>query len=125
MKSQTFRMTAITVLAVLSLTAGALAHAFLDHADPKVGSTPDKPPTTVRIWFTEEIEPDFSSIQVRDSNGKEVDNQDSKVDTNDKKLLTVSLANLPPGKYQVHWHVVASDTHTTEGDFSFTVKASS
>ncbi|MEY2616481.1 MAG: hypothetical protein QOH78_2254, partial [Verrucomicrobiota bacterium] len=31
----------------------AEAHAFLDHADPKVGSTIHDPPTEVTVWMTE------------------------------------------------------------------------
>jgi methionine-rich copper-binding protein CopC len=28
---------------------------------------------------------------------------------------------LPSGTYKASWHVLSVDTHTTEGDFSFTV----
>jgi methionine-rich copper-binding protein CopC len=106
---------------ILLLQHRAMAHAFLDHANPPVGSHLKSPPTEVKIWFTEEIEPAFSKIEVTDSDGKQVDNKDSHADDKDKTLFIVSLQKLSAGTYKVHWHVVASDTHRTQGDFSFTV----
>ena len=99
----------------------AQAHAFLDHADPKVGSTIKGSPSVVKIWFTEELEPAFSKIQVFDSTGKEVDAKDVKVDSSNKALMTVSVSNLPAGTYKVKWSAVAVDTHHTTGGFSFQV----
>ena len=46
----------------LVLSGVARAHAFIDHADPAAGGKVQKSPKEVRIWFTEEIEPAFSSI---------------------------------------------------------------
>jgi hypothetical protein len=99
----------------------AHAHAFLDHADPRVGSTVTAP-THVKIWFTEELEGAFSKITVFDAGGKEVDAKNSKVDDANKAIMTVSLPKLPPGHYKVKWSAVAVDTHHTTGTFSFDVK---
>jgi methionine-rich copper-binding protein CopC len=103
--------------------AVAHAHAFLDHADPRVGATVSAPPPDVKIWFTEELEAAFSKIEVLDSAGHEIDRHDSKVDSANKALMSVSVPALPPGAYKVVWHAVALDTHHTMGSFSFTVKA--
>jgi len=113
-------LTLIFTLAGLSL---AEAHAFLDHADPKVGSTVSGSPAQVKAWYTEELEPAFSKIQVFDASGKEVDSKDVKVDPTDKALMTVSLPKLAAGTYQVKWSAVAVDTHHTTGTFTFTVTA--
>lgn len=114
----------IALLAVLVfLPAAALAHAFLDHSEPKVGSEVDKAPAEVRIKYTQAIEPAFSKIEVKDKDGKEVDKKDTHVDPQDKQMLIVSLPVLPPGVYTVSWHVVSVDTHPTRGDFKFTVKS--
>jgi methionine-rich copper-binding protein CopC len=111
-------------LSVLLVICGqARAHAFLDHADPKVGSVVTASPTVIKIWFTQEIEPDFSVIEVRDSQGNQVDKKDSHVDANDDKLLIVSLPALADGDYAVSWKVVSVDTHHTQGDFKFTIKS--
>ena len=107
---------------VLALASLASAHAFLDHSEPKVGSGVSPPPTEVRIWFTQQVEPAFSKIQVFDGAGSEVDKKDSHVDPADKHLLIVSLAPIPAGTYKVAWRVVSVDTHKTQGDFKFAVK---
>ena len=36
-------------------------------------------------------------------------------------VLAVPLKPLPPGVYTVSWHATATDTHKTEGKFTFTV----
>jgi copper resistance protein C len=107
---------------LLATQSLAWAHAFLDHADPKVGSTVTNSPPEVKIWYTQELEPAFSSIEVKNAEGKEVDKKDVHVDAKDKSLLEVSLPKLPPGTYTVTWHVVSVDTHRTQGHFEFTIK---
>jgi methionine-rich copper-binding protein CopC len=112
----------ITALFVLALAGSAVrAHAFLDRANPAVGSSLATPPQRVSIWFTQELEPAFSSIEVRDQAGNRVDAGDSKLDAADAALLQVSLKPLPPGAYKVAWRVVSVDTHPTEGTFTFFV----
>ena len=109
------------VIAVLLSVAGATAHAFLERADPRVGSTVRTPPAQVRIWFTEGLEPAFSAAQVVNEAGQRVDKADSQVDPSDRTLLRVSLPPLPPGTYKVIWRVLSVDSHVTEGDFTFRV----
>jgi methionine-rich copper-binding protein CopC len=99
----------------------AQAHAFLDHAEPKVGSTLTASPTQVKIWFTEELEGAFSKIRVFDAADGEVDNKDVKIDRTNAAIMTVSLPKLPPGIYTVKWNAVAVDTHHTSGKFNFTI----
>ena len=101
--------------------AGAGAHAFLDHADPRVGSRVKTPPAQVRLWFTEGLEPAFSSLQVLDEAGQRIDKGDGQVDPSNLTLLRVSLPPLAPGTYKVIWRVLSVDTHVTEGDFTFRV----
>jgi copper resistance protein C len=109
------------VLVVVAIGTSAFGHAFVDHADPRVGSTVSKAPA-VHIWFTQEPEPAFSRIEVYNSDGKQVDNKDTRADDKDAKELIVSLPDLPAGTYKVIWHVLSVDTHKTQGDFKFSVK---
>src|SRR5277367_4843434 len=112
-------LVAITFVAIQS---HAWAHAFLDHAEPKVGSTITNTPTQIKIWFTQELEPAFSKLEVQDAQGKEVDKKDAHLDNKDKSLFLVSLPLLPAGTYTVIWHAVSVDTHKTQGTFHFTIK---
>jgi len=118
MKSKHFILITVISLAGSSL---AQAHAFLDHADPKVGSTIKGSPAVVKAWYTEELEPAFSKIQVFDAKGNEVDKKNVKVDSADKALMSVSVPSLPPGTYKVKWSAVAVDTHHTTGTYTFEV----
>jgi len=114
---------AILLLAavVCIASAPAAAHAFLDHALPAVGSTVHEAPRAIRLWFTEQLEPAFSSVRVLDKSGKEVDAGDSHVDAAEPMVLAASVPALAPGTYRVVWRVVSVDTHVTEGDFTFDI----
>jgi copper resistance protein C len=108
-------------VAACMASAPAAAHAFLDHALPAVGSTVHEAPHAIRLWFTEQLEPAFSSVRVLDKSGKEVDAGDSHVDAADPMVLAASVPALAPGTYRVVWRVVSIDTHVTEGDFTFDI----
>ena len=112
------------IILLLIFVAGSArleAHAFLQRAEPAVGSTVQTSPSEVRIRFTENIEPAFSSIQVFDPSGKEVDKHDVGLDRSDHALLHVSLPRLSAGIYKVVWRIVSVDTHVTSGSFTFQV----
>jgi len=112
---------ALALLAVLAVPLAAMAHAFLDHAEPAVGSKVHGAPPGVKLWFTQELEAAFSTVRVVDQEGKRVDRGDPRVDQRDRTILEVSLPALAPGRYRVTWRVVSVDTHVTEGDFTFDV----
>jgi len=103
-------------------SAPAAAHAFLDHADPRVGSTIAQSPRSVRLWFSQALEPAFSRVRIVDASGKTVDAGDAHVDTSDATILSVTVPTLAPGTYRVQWRVVSVDTHVTEGDYTFEIK---
>jgi len=88
---------------------------------PAVGSTVHGSPPQVKLWFTQRLEPAFSSVQVLDRSNKRIDAGDARVDAGDRTLLVVSVGQLSPGSYRVKWRVVSVDTHVTEGDFNFDV----
>lgn len=96
-------------------------HAFLDHASPAVGSSLPTPPAAVTMWFTQDLEPAFSTATVTDKSGNNVDSGTAQVDPKDPTVLRVPLRPLPPGSYTVAWHVLSVDTHTTQGHFTFVV----
>lgn len=109
------------VLVGLSLSMGIMAHAMLDRAAPPVGSSVKAAPGRVELWFTQPLEPAFSSVKVLDAAGHQVDRGDPKVDSDDLEHLSVSVSPLPTGRYRVVWRVISVDTHVTEGDFTFDV----
>ena len=72
------------------------------------------------LWFTEKLEPAFSTAEVRNAQGA-VQSGKAQVDGSDRTELRVPLKALPPGTYLVSWRVLSVDTHRTQGTFRFTV----
>ncbi len=104
---------------VLSLATGeASAHAFLDHAEPRVGNKVASPPHEVTLWFTQKLEPAFSNVTVTNAAGQRVDTGKPRVSGNQ---MSVSLRSGAAGTYHVTWRVLSVDTHTTDGNFTFQV----
>jgi copper resistance protein C len=99
----------------------ALAHAFLDTADPAVGATVKVAPATVTIMFTEALEPRFSSLSVEDEAGQRVDLGDAHTAPDDAMRFSVGLKPLKPGSYKVLWRATSVDTHKTSGSYGFTL----
>jgi len=98
-------------LLLVLATGAAQAHAFLDHAEPRVGNKVGNPPREVTLWFTQKLEPAFSSVQ-------RVDAGKARVSGNQ---MSVSLKGGGAGTYHVNWRVLSVDTHTTNGSFTFDV----
>ncbi len=101
------------------LAAGAAhAHAFLDHAEPRVGNKVASPPHAVTLWFTQKLEPAFSGVTITNAAGQRVDVGKPRVSGNQ---MSVSLRGGGTGTYHVNWHVLSVDTHKTNGSFTFQV----
>ena len=100
----------------------ALAHSGLERAEPPVESKLKRPPSEVKLYFTERLEPAYSTIRVTDDHGAEVDRQDSHVDPSNPLLLRATLQPLEHGDYTVIWRVLSVDGHVTEGRFTFRVE---
>jgi methionine-rich copper-binding protein CopC len=105
-------------LLLLLATGEASAHAFLDHAEPRVGNKVAAAPREVTLWFTQKLEPAFSTVTVTNPAGERVDTGKTRVSGNQ---MSVSLRPGGSGTYHVTWHVLSVDTHTTDGNFTFQV----
>src|SRR6202162_1863270 len=108
----------IIPLLLLLVTGEASAHAFLDHAEPRVGNKVATAPREVTLWFTQKLEPAFSSMTVTNAAGQRVDTGKTRVSGNQ---MSVSLRSGGAGTYRVNWRVLSVDTHTTDGNFTFQV----
>jgi methionine-rich copper-binding protein CopC len=114
----------VAVLAVGTATLGpfAAAHSQLERTVPAAGSAVRASPERLTLWFSQKFEPAFTRVRVLDVNGKQVDNADAQVGGDDARQLSVSLPKLAPGTYRVHWRVLSTDTHVSEGQFAFDVR---
>ena len=120
-------MTRIGLVVALALagafgTHAAFAHAYPKTETPAADSTVQTAPSEVAIEFDDELEPKFSSMVVQDAKGVRVDDRHSHVAADDTKHLLVGVKPLAAGTYKVIWHATDTDTHRTQGSYSFTVK---
>jgi copper transport protein len=111
---------------VLLLPATSEAHAILLQSDPANSAILKSPPSQVRMWFSEDLNPTFSTAQViSGGNRQRVDTQDAHVPSNNSREMDLSLSpNVAPGTYIVIWRTQsADDGHVLSGSFLFSVAA--
>jgi copper resistance protein C len=105
-------------LFLLTVSEPAYAHASLTHASPSAGSTMSAAPHEVTLTFTDTLEADFSKLAVTDASGVEVSQGRAQVSGN---TMRISLKPLNVGVYKVNWRAVSTDTHKTDGSFTFQI----
>lgn len=113
------------VLALMAWVLGvgiALGHSGLQRTEPPVESTLRRPPSEVKLYFSERLEPAYSTVRVKDGHGAQVDRQDAHVDPSNPLLMQVTLQPLEHGTYTVIWRVLSVNSHVTEGRFTFRVE---
>jgi methionine-rich copper-binding protein CopC len=110
-------------LPAASCAHAALAHAFLVKSSPSVRSTVPEGPVRVALWFSERLEPAYSTVSVWTANGMQVDQRDAVVDPDGRKRLSVGLVPLAAGRYTVRYRVLSVDGHVVESSYVFTVGA--
>jgi methionine-rich copper-binding protein CopC len=111
----------LSLAPALAWVSPAAAHAVLVRAMPAAGSEVHESPARLKLWFSERLEPAFSTVELFDGAGKRVDSGNSQVDSADRKLLQVALPKLAPGRYRATWRVVSVDTHVAKGEFTFDI----
>ena len=100
------------LLLLLSLTALKVqAHGYVVRAIPTDRSTLERPPTRLQYWFSEDLEPRFSAINLRDQSGDII--ASGAVDARNYALLSLQVPpDLPDGAYIVELRpAFASDGH--------------
>jgi copper resistance protein C len=118
----TTRWLALLCAGVVIGTGVALGHSGLQRAEPPVESTLKRPPTEVKLYFSERLEPAYSTVRVEDGKGARVDRDDSHVDRSNPLVMRVTLTPLEPGTYTVVWRVLSVDSHITQGRFKFRIE---
>ena len=118
-------LTAIAAASVLILMGGAAAaHANYVKSNPASDAQLTKPPTEVRVTFSETPDARGSDVAVLDTSGKRLDNRDVTLVTDEPNTLRVSLGAIGDGGYLVSWTTVSAvDGHETKGAFAFAINA--
>jgi putative copper export protein/methionine-rich copper-binding protein CopC len=99
----------------------AFAHGYIVRSIPENRASLERAPVRVQYWFSESLEPAFSTITVRDASGAEI--ASGGVDARDPRLLAARLpVGLPDGAYIVDLRIAfASDGHVIAERRSFFV----
>jgi len=111
----------VAFAALVLAAAPALAHSHPVTMNPAPDSVVSAP-TEVSIFFSEDLEPKFSSLKLVDTNGVVVSKQASVLDPKNAKHMTLALPPLPPGVYTLQWMSSSVDGHRLSRSYNFTVK---
>ncbi len=123
MRRVTAVLLALLVLCTL-VPALASAHAELVSSNPEAGALLAEAPPTVRLSFSEPIEPDFFALEVYAPDRTRVDQDNPRIPADDIAALEVDLRPLSQGTYTVAWRVLSIDSHVVKGTFAFAVGTS-
>ena len=110
------------VIGGIALSGGAAeAHANYVRSNPASDARLVKPPTEVRIEFSEPPDPKGSEIAVLDTAGARHD-KGNVAPSGDPNGLKIPLGPIADGGYTVAWTATSAvDGHTTKGSFAFVV----
>ena len=118
-------LAALVAASVLILMGGAAAaHANYVKSNPASDARLTKPPTDVRVTFSETPDARGSDVAVLDVNANRVDKHDVTLVSDEPNTLRVSLGTIGDGGYIVSWTTVSAvDGHETKGAFAFAINA--
>src|SRR5262249_19092222 len=92
------------------------------RSDPLANAVLQAPPSQVRMWFSEDLNPFSSKLVVVDPTNREVDQKDNHVSASDSREMVVGLPLLPAGTYVVAWRTQsAEDGHIAAGSYLFRI----
>jgi copper transport protein len=114
----------VVILLMIIVPITALAHTKLVRSQPKANEVLSQTPKLIELWFTEELEPGLTSIEVNDEQRNRVDKGFVGLSEGNKKA-EIELGELRHGVYTVVWKTVSADQHVIRGRFAFSVEASS
>ncbi len=115
------RILSVTALASFALAGQAFAHAHLKNSAPGDKAAVASP-SELDLTFTEEMNLKFSGLTVTGPDKGQVKLGEGMLEDGGKVLMVPVSDKLAPGSYTVDWHVLSTDGHKTEGNFTFTVK---
>ncbi len=107
----------ITIISIVTISAvfffgveSVQAHGYIIRSIPQDQAAVDHAPSRVQIWFSEALEPQFSTLSVFNQTGQQVDLGSGGVAPSDHARLSVQLPpNLPNGAYVARFRVAFTD----------------
>jgi methionine-rich copper-binding protein CopC len=119
---RSFVLHGLSIAVLLWLNPGrAGAHAIIVESTPQVNGVVTGPRLEVKLRFNERVDGSRSRLTLVSPDGVSHTIRLSQQASPDSLLATVP--DLAPGRYQLHWQVLAGDGHITQGTIPFTVTA--
>jgi copper transport protein len=114
-------LAAAAAILLLVAPATVVAHAALDEATPSDGATVLGTPAEIAGTFTQDLEPDGSSMQLRDAQGSVI--ATGMADPDEVRRMAITeVPDLAIGTYEVRWTTLsAEDDELERGTWTFTV----
>jgi copper transport protein len=117
-----FIATILAVLAFLGTPLLLYAHARLLRSTPAANAKLDVPPSRLTLWFSEQPEIRFTTIQLVDSAGGPVALGVLSKLSGDASAVTIPVSGaIIRGRYTIVWRTAAADGHPSSGKVAFTV----
>lgn len=114
--------TALALAAVARLYTIASAHVTLVSSQPSAGATLSASPTTIRLEFSETMEPAVAHVTLIGPDGSSTALSLAN-DPHDAHFIVGIVPRIGAGTFRVQWHVLSEDGHPVGGSFVFTVGA--
>lgn len=108
-----------TLAVGIAFSPAAEAHAHLMTSLPAADTT-TAAPGQIELRFSEAPLAGLSGVELQTASGAIVPVASKGLGKN--MLVVVPQHPLKAGNYTVKWHVVAADTHRSQGTFAFTVR---
>jgi methionine-rich copper-binding protein CopC len=110
----------VLIAMVVAVNIGqAWAHAVVVESTPAINSVVTGPALEIKLRFNSRIDGGRSRLTLigPDSSSRAI----KLAQQTAPDLLLAKVESLTPGKYQLHWQVLASDGHITQGNIPFSV----
>ena len=113
-------LTAIALALMVAVPRVVLAHAVLVESSPAINATVQGPDLGVNMKFSLRVDGTRSTLLLSLPDGQSkrlaIEKQSA------PNTLATHVTLLSPGKYAIHWQVLATDGHVTRGEIPFNVK---
>lgn len=119
MKRRNFLPVVFIVTLLLLGSGRSWGHAVVVESTPKMDGVITGPTLQIKLRFNSRIDGKRSKLTLITANGVSRAIQLAHQVAPDSLLADVS--HLHPGKYRLHWQVLAGDGHITQGDIPFSV----
>lgn len=119
MKRRNFLTVALTAIIMFLGTGRLWGHAVVVESTPKVNDIVSGPKLQIQVRFNARVDGKRSKLTLLTQDG--VSRPIPLAPQVSPDTLLANISDLHSGKYQLHWQVLASDGHITQGDIPFSV----